>query len=298
MNVYEIITERICEQLEKGAIPWRKPWRYDHKNNVRGATNLISKKAYRGVNAFMLAVMPYSSPYWVTFKQAQGMGGSVRKGEKSTPVVFWKQLEINETGEDGSKNKKRIPLLRYYNVFNVEQCEGVKDPSAVPLPVDAPPFNPIAECEAIVGGMPKRPHISHTGGKAFYNPLFDSVTMPAPERFDSSAEYYSTLFHELTHSTGHTSRIGREFGAAFGNEQYAKEELIAELGAAFLCGVAGIEQTLIENSAAYIANWLKQLKKDDKLIVCAAAAAQRSADYIRNVKFEERKEEAQELATV
>lgn len=277
-TVYEIITDRIISMLNRGVVPWHKPW-------VGGAAlalpkNLHSGKPYRGVNTFLLHSMEFASPYWLTFNQALQRGGAVRKGEKSTPVVFWKWLEPGEDAPD----KKKIPMLRYYSVFNVEQCDGIEYPKPeAPATFD---FNPVGRAEQIVAGMPNKPEVLFRGDSACYRPATDLILMPEPSRFRSSEEYYSTLFHELTHATGHASRLNRS-GVAdkgehnqFGTDPYAREELVAEMGAAFLCGHSGIVDRTLDNSAAYISNWLARLKNDAKLIVTASAQAQKAADYI------------------
>ena len=227
MDVYQIITERIVTQLEAGTVPWRKPWTANGEPQ-----NLVSKRAYRGVNVFLLGSQQYGSPYWLTFKQAQDLKGHVKKGEHATPVVFWRWLE-REDQEPGKIRK--IPILRYYSVFNALQCElpdgTVPEPEKKPVPVD-----PIEQCDAVVQAMPQRPEIRHGGDSAFYRPSTDTVTMPPRNRFSWSAEYYSTLFHELAHATGHASRLNRPGiteQAAFGTETYSKEELVAEMTAAW-----------------------------------------------------------------
>lgn len=272
IDVYQIVTNRIIELLEAGVVPWHKPWAAGAEEPI----NLVSKKAYRGVNVWLLASAGFGSPYWVSYKQAQELGGQVRKGESSTLVVFWKQLKGKDkaTGED-----KVIPVLRYYRVFNVEQCDGLTYPMPEPRNAD---FNPLAECTRIVEGYKLGPIIEHKSQRACYSRQSDVVNMPVPESFDSSAEYYSTLFHELTHSTGHESRLGRlqNSVSGFGSTSYAKEELIAEMGAAFLSAVAGIGMRVMDNSATYIQSWLMHLKNDKKLVVGAAAAAQKSSELI------------------
>jgi antirestriction protein ArdC len=276
-NIYDQITERIIAMLEKGTVPWRKPWQVQ----TGLPRNLVSKKAYRGINTLLLHAMNYESPYWLTFKQALDLGGNVRKGEKACPVVFWKQLEIEDkqTGE-----AEKIPMMRFYFVFNVAQCDGLKN---IPAMTEATaPSQP----EAIIAAMPQRPAIKHGMSKAFYAPSADEVAMPDRARFDTEAGYFSVLFHELIHSTGHKSRLNRPTlteSAGFGSNPYCKEELIAEMGAAFLCGQAGIAEQTLENSAAYVENWLTQLQNDKKLIVQAAGQAQRAADFILGMKHEE-----------
>jgi len=278
-SVYEQVTERIAALLEKGTVPWRKPW----KAQSGLPRNLVSKKAYRGINILLLHAMSYESPFWLTFRQAQELGGSVRKGEKACPVVFWKQHEVEdkETGET-----QKIPMMRFYYVFNVSQCDGLKN---IPAPVETP-FSAPTKPEEIVAFMPKRPEIKHGMRKAFYSPREDIIAMPDRERFDDEAGYYATLYHEMTHSTGHRSRLNRPTlteSEGFGSNPYCKEELIAEMGAAFLCGQAGIAERTEENSAAYIQNWLEALKNDKSLIVQAAGQAQKAADFILGIKHEE-----------
>jgi len=281
LNVYEIITEKIISLLSQGVIPWSKPWKPEAGEHM----NLVSGKPYRGINVFLLGCAGYDSPFWLSFKQAKKLGGSVKKGEQGSIVVFWKWIIKEEIEDNGEKKYKKIPLLRYYTVFNLEQCEGIDAPAPVLEPVEKK--NPIKEAQTIVDGMPNRPAIVHGGNAAAYSPAPDRIKMPELEQFVSSEEYYSTLFHEMTHSTGHASRIGRkdiEHVKPFGSVEYSKEELIAEMGAAFLCAVAGIENKTINNSAAYIQGWLKELKNDKKMVVFAAAAAQKAADYIQGIE--------------
>jgi antirestriction protein ArdC len=278
-SVYEQITERIIGLLTQGTIPWRKPWQIQ----TGLPRNLVSKKPYRGINVFLLHAMGYESPYWLTYRQALELGGNVRKGEKSCPVVFWKQLAIEnkETGED-----ETIPLLRFYHVFNIDQCEGLRDLSAsaeTPAPLPSKPA-------AIVENMPQPPAIRHGMRSAFYSPAEDVVGLPMRERFEHEQNYFSTLYHELVHSTGHASRLNRTTvteSAGFGSNPYCREELIAEMGASFLCGQAGIAERTIENSAAYIQRWLEQLRSDKKLLVQAAAQAQKAVDFILGTEHEE-----------
>jgi antirestriction protein ArdC len=271
MNVYDVINQRIMELLEKGSVPWRRGW------NVTSSMprSLASKKQYRGINVFLLASMQYEQPWFLTFNQIKERGGIIKQGEKACPIVFWKWIEHSDP-----EDKNKVPLLRYYNVFNVEQTEGIKYPELV---TDTNPFASIEAAEKIITTMPNKPPIEHIGNKAFYNPRTDSVTLPKQTSFESPEEYYSTVFHELTHSTMHESRLDRKATTQvhrWGDEAYSKEELVAEMGASFLCGHAGIENNTIENSVAYIQGWLKALKNDKTLLVHAAAQAQKAADYI------------------
>jgi len=271
MNVYEKITEQILAQLERGTVPWRKPWRTSFPKN------LVSGKPYRGINVLMLGVQGYESAYWATFRQVEKLGGTVKKGEHGTLVVFtnWFEVMDKETGEE-----KEIPFLKSYVVFNLAQTTGIE----VPAEEQKAPVSPIARCEEVVSGMADKPRIGFDGGsRAYYLPLTDSVHLPAKTKFESTEGYYGTLFHELVHSTGHAKRLARKGVidvAGFGSESYSQEELVAEIGAAFLCGTTGIDTGIVENSASYIAGWLKSLRDDRKLVVVAAAQAQRAVDYI------------------
>ena len=278
MNIqsYERITERIVSLLEQGTVPWHKPW----KVKTGLPRNLISKKPYRGINVFLLMAMSYESPHWLTFRQAIQLGGNVKKGEKSCPVVFWKRREAEDTE---SIESRKAPLLRLYHVFNAAQCEGLKDaPEEIPMPVTLP-----AE---IVAKMPQPPVVKHGMAQAFYSPTDDCVGMPERERFDSEAHYFATLFHELIHASGSEKRLNRASLTernGYGSDPYCKEELIAELGSAFLCGYADIVDRTIDNSAAYLEGWLKQFQNDRTLIVYAAAQAQKAADFILGRTFAE-----------
>ena len=277
-NVYEIVAEQVIRQLEQGVAPWRKPWRTELP------VNLVSGKPYRGLNVFLLGSQGYGSRYWLTFNQAAKLGGHIRKGEHSSLVIFWHigEEKIIRNAE-GNERKSRPFLLRYYNVFNVEQTENIAEKLGL---IGASPRVPdLEQCEAIVAGMPNAPKREQSA-RAWYRPSTDSVGMPSKSLFSSIEEYYSTLFHELTHSTGHASRVGREGIediAAFGSESYSREELIAEMGAAMLCGVTGISPATLSNSASYLQSWIERLRGDSKLLVSAASAAQKAADYIRNV---------------
>lgn len=296
-NVYEIITARIVALLEAGTIPWQKPW-----STVSGGglpRNLASGKGYRGVNVFLLHALGYESPWWLTFKQAQERGGHVRKGEHGAPVVFWKWLETDQVDEEG--RARRVPLLRYFTVFNVAQCEGIDAPGPATAEQSTQrEHTPIEAAEGIVAGMPLRPTISHGGDRACYSPALDMVKMPEPVTFKSAEDYHNVLFHELTHSTGHETRLNRKGvsgsdgeWSAFGSTPYAREELVAEMGAAFLCGQAGIVERTLDNSAAYVAGWLERLRNDSKLVIVAAAQAQKAADFILNVRHDASGEESE-----
>ena len=280
-SVYEMVTDRIIEQLESGVIPWEKPW-----TGVRsGAFNRVSKKSYSLLNQMILK---HEGEY-ATFKQWQDLGGKVRKGEKSEIIVFWKVLPVEEEQEDGTKTVKQIPLLKYINVFHISQVDG-----AEPLPKEElNDIEPIEQAEEVLKDYWTREHIKveHVAGnKAFYSPNMDMIHLPLFEQFTNAEEYYSTAFHESVHSTMKESRCNREEErkgkiAAFGSEEYSKEELIAEIGSANLLNIIGIEtRKTFRNNAAYIQNWLSVLKNDVKFIVSAASKAEKAVNYILNAE--------------
>jgi len=277
MKVYEVITNATLEKLEQGSIPWHKPWSgQDHMPK-----NLITKKEYQGINAFLLGCQGYASPYWLTFKQCRDLGGTVTKGAKATPVIYWNWLEIDKDGE----TEEKVPFLRYYSAFNVDQCENIPQEKVPQIVIAANAIDRITVCEEIIKGMEDRPAITHTRQAAFYYVDKDIINMPLFASFESAETYYSTLFHELTHSTGHEKRLARPGItdlSLFGTPSYSKEELIAEMGAAFLCGFAGIENVTLNNSAAYVQGWLKKLRNEKKVVIVAAAQAQKAANYILN----------------
>lgn len=283
-DLYQTVTDQILSMLEAGVVPWRSP--ILGRGEAGHPKNLASGKDYRGVNVFLLAITShvkgYESAYWLTYNQAKERGGNVRKGEKSSMVVFWKQLEgtDKETGEP-----IKIPVLKYFSVFNIAQVEGIKAPDA---PAYVPSsFAPIEEAEKIASGYAQGPTLETGGFQPFYRPFSDMVRMPEASRFASPEEYYSTLFHELAHSTGHSSRLDRKLDTdpkPFGSQDYGKEELIAEMAAAFLSARAGIKPAVIENQAAYLNGWIKTIKGDKKLVIAAAGAAQNAADWILGVR--------------
>lgn len=267
---YDVVTDRVIDVLGKGTVPWRQPWRadVDHPRNLEG-------RLYRGVNVWLLLAQRYGSPYWLTFNRVKQCGGYVRRGERATPVVFWKQLQIEDHEREDTRT---VPLLRYYQVFNVEQTEGITAP-AVP---ELPSIDPIDRADAVIAAMPNPPQI-RSGDRAAYMPAWDVVSMPRLDRFESADGYYSTLFHELGHSTGHASRLARDGIvnlAKFGSMDYGREELIAEMTAAYLCGQTAILPATIDNTAAYLGSWIRTIREDRKAVVVAAGAAQRAADYM------------------
>jgi antirestriction protein ArdC len=273
---YQIITDRILTLLEQGMVPWQQPW--DHTTGL--PRNLFSQRPYRGVNVWLLTAMGYTSPFWATFNQVKTAGGNVRKGERGVPVVFWKVYakEDQETGDEAQRF-----VLRYFTVFNAAQLDGVAVPESLVTPHR---FTPIERCAQLVDTMPHRPAITHGHQGAFYTPATDTLHMPSPPCFQSPEAYYATLFHELCHSVGHPSRLNRPTltdVCLFGSPTYAKEELVAEMGAAYLCGVCGIANATLNNSAAYLASWMQVLRDHPTMLVHAAAQAQKAADYIQNL---------------
>jgi len=287
MDLFQIITDRIVAELEQGIIPWQKPW-----SGVQGAISHTTGKRYSLLNQMLLGCR---SGEFVTFKEAQREGGHIKKGEKASMIVFWKFLDSAKRdddgnvvhGADGKPIMESVPFLRYYNVFHIDQCEGIK-PRFADEPTLGEKLSPDDAAEKIVEDYIHRSGVKLTiqhSDRAFYSPSSDSVTVPELEQYTSVSEYYSTLFHELTHSTGHVSRLNRlSKEASFGSELYSKEELIAELGAAFLVNHVGLEtDDSFRNSAGYIQSWLKALKDDKRLIVSAAGKADKAVALILGI---------------
>ncbi len=278
LTIYESVTRSILQSLERGVIPWKRPWVVSTARPVNATTG----KPYRGINSLLLGLEPYSDPRWLTFKQVKDRGGRVKRGARSTMVVFWKQWEPPAADGDA---KARIPLLRQYRVFNAEQCDDL----ALPLLPDLEPrplHERIHHAESLVKAMPNPPSIAEGGSAAWYRPSEDHVQMPPLASFDSPEAYYATLLHELGHATGHHSRLNRKevTGAIqFGSGDYSREELVAELTSAFCCAVLGLDNQLRDNAASYIDGWLSVLGRDPKTVVLAAGHAQRAADYIQGV---------------
>lgn len=274
-DAYQVFTDRIIAALERGTVPWRTPWR------ARGHRNALSGRPYRGINLLVLALTAlerrFEDARWLTYRQATLRGGHVRRGEHGAQVVLWKWLE-REDEADGEPTP-RYPLLRLFTVFNVAQCDGLEPPP----PDGVQAFDPLERAEAIVVGYVGGPAVDFDADRAYYVPSRDEVHVPPLASFRDAHGFYATLFHELAHSTGHPSRLSREgyqTSARFGSETYSREELVAEFAAAFLGHEAGIDPSCVEQSAAYIASWLRALRDDRRLAVVAAALAQRAADHI------------------
>lgn len=273
-DIYETVTNLIVERLEAGVVPWQMPW----KTTSSIPQNLFSKKPYRGFNFWYLLSFGFERPYFLTFNQIKQLGASDKKGSKSFMVVFWKMVEYKKDGE-----KEEIPMLRYYRVFHIDDVEGIKLNKIPEHKSHDHDFDPIASCEQLIEYWYDSPVIRFDKKKAYYIPSLDEVYMPNARTFFHDEEYYSTIFHELVHSTGHRKRLSRHekfSNLNFGSKDYSQEELVAEMGAAYLCGVCGIEKATIDNSAAYIQGWFKKLKSDKKFIVSASSLAQKAVDYI------------------
>lgn len=295
-KVYQVITDRLLATIQSsGKLPWVKEWKAANNAPANG----VSKRVYDpfGINFFMLSNAPYSNPYYLSYKQVDQLGGNVRKGEKGWPIVFWKINKYEKVNGRGETEEKTVPLLRYYTVFNVEQCENL---TLEYVQAERANHNPIESAEKIIAGYENAPNmVIKESSRAFYVPSLDSVTMPLIGQFSSPEAYYSTFFHELGHSTGHSTRLNRKELTGhnpFGSHDYGVEELCAELTAAFLCAESGISNETIErNSAAYIKNWMNTIKANPEMFINAASRAGRAAKHILNIKKEiEVKEEEKE----
>lgn len=280
MNRQQFVN-RIIEKIEKdNIVPWHCPFR-KYTNGAGKPCNFITKKPYRGINAFWLSLMPYSSPYWLSQKQAEKRRGNIKEGEQPTPVVFWSPVEAVENGQ-----KKRVPCFKTSDVFNIEQCEEINIPELIPLKLNNNQL--IDNCEQVINNFTQKPTCDISiRDRACYLPIQDIIQMPDIKQFNSSEGYYCTFFHELAHSTGHESRLNRKElnqVVRFGDKDYAKEELIAEMTACFLCSEVGIENQIFDNSVSYIKGWLSVLKKNPNWLLQSAGAAQKAADYILQIQ--------------
>ncbi len=295
-DVFAEISNAIALKLEQGVRPWAKPWKDGMSPDPYLPHNAITGKAYRGANVFHLMIMQqahgYESSAWLTFNQAKDHGGHVKKGEKSTAVFFWHfgTRTDQETGEE-----KQSVTVRMYFVFNIAQTENVKLPERRKVQTPLTPAERNAKAESMIAATGAR--IKHGGDVACFVPSQDIVCMPIAEAFKGSDDYYSTMFHELGHWTGHESRLNRTFGARFGDDAYAFEELVAELTSAFICGANGFASVARDDHAAYIGNWIKRIKDDPKAFIKAASEAQKAADLIMpKAEEDSEKEEMAEAA--
>jgi antirestriction protein ArdC len=272
-KVYQQVTERIIQKLEAGIVPWIKPWQANNSEDK----NIITQKPYQGVNRLITTMSGFSSPLWASFDQWNKLGGSVKKGEKGTHIVFYSQVEKKQIRQnDPHPENSTYSFLKTSVVFNADQIEDIDFEQPKP---QLPDFNPIPALEDRI--IKTGANIKHEGSRAFYNRTSDSITLPAKDQFLSEKHYYATALHELTHWSGAPHRLDREKGKRFADTAYAFEELVAEMGAAFLCADYGIEGDL--QHADYIGNWLQCLKNDNKAIFNAAALAQKAADYINGL---------------
>lgn len=289
VDVFQLVTDRICALLEQNIVPWRQSW--------AGAgipKNLVTKRPYRGVNLLLLNSLNYEHNLFLTFKQLKTIGASVNKGEKSTPVIFTKMVE-KEVESGGEKKMEKKPMLRYYNVFNIAQLRDV--PSEFMPSEQGASNKEIFECQSIIDGMPNPPKIEHKKQEAFYVPATDIINMPRMKSFKASEDYYATLFHELIHSTGHTSRLNRDEvmrSDGYGNDKYAMEELVAELGSCYLRSLCNLDIKDMSQNASYIKGWLDVLKGDKRFIIKAASKAQQGVNYIINPVVEDAEDDVPE----
>jgi antirestriction protein ArdC len=276
-NVMQYLTDRVITMLKEGKVPWRRPW----KGSMAPCN--ISGRKYNGINFFLLSMLGFETPVFLTFNQIKKMGGTIKDGEekKHVPVYFWK---INTYTEDRFGNvlndPRKIPLCLYTRVYNISQVDGIELPARFQTKREALPV--LDAAQAIVDGYKDCPQVTHGGNRACYSPVLDKISMPIKENFINAESYYATLFHEMAHSTGHAKRLNRKEvmdPIVFGSHDYSQEELVAEMGAALACAHAGIDNTL-DNSVAYIASWLDKLSNDPKVLMMAASRAQKAFDHI------------------
>ena len=272
-QVYQSVTDSIISELEKGAIPWVKPWRADSTAD----RNILSNKPYQGINRLILGmssmIKNYDAPIWGSFQQFQQLGYNIKKGEKGTQIVFYKPVSTQKELPDGTIENNGYSVLKAYWIFNIAQTDA---PITKIAPEDLKPFNTISECENTISKSGAI--IQHGGDGAFFVPSLDKINLPNKTAFNSESDYYATAFHELVHWSGAKHRLDRDLSGKYGNPSYAFEELIAEIGAAYLCADHRLQGEL--RHAGYIQSWLKALRDDNKAIFKAAAYAQKAADYI------------------
>ena len=262
-DVYDRINGLIISNLEKGIIPWKKSFHGDMPRNF------ISKRIYNGINFLILLTQDFASPFYLTFLQAKNKGGSIKKGSKGLPVIYYELKDFPTEDEP----ERKIPFIRLSTVFNLEQTSLYKEDN-VPLDDES------LSCEGLIKKLSIKPVIKNNfQGQPFYNLEKDFISIPTQKYFDTPSEYYASLFHEMIHWTGHNSRLSRDMSGKFGNDSYSFEELIAEIGASYLCGLTGIDTKTISNQSAYISNWLNKLKNDSTLIVKASSEAKKAVNF-------------------
>lgn len=292
-DVYTRITDQIVAALEQGVRPWMKPWDAAHAAGPVSRPLRHNGKPYGGINVVMLWASAmeqgFSAPIWMTFRQAKELGAHVRKGEKGTLVVYADRITRTEEGENGEDVERQIPFMKGYTVFSVDQIEGLPAHFYAKAGAFRNPDERIAHAESFFAGTGVQ--IRHGGNAAYYAPGPDFIQMPEFESFRDAVAYYGTLAHETTHATRHKSRLDRDFGRKkWGDEAYAAEELVAELGAAFLCADLELTPQIREDHAPYIAGWVKVLKSDRRAIFTAASHAQKAADYLHGLQPQEKHE--------
>lgn len=286
-DVYSRVTDKIVADLEQGVRPWVKPWNAEHLAGRITRPLRHNGTPYRGINVVMLwmaaAAQGYAGPIWMTFRQAKELGGFVRKGETGALVVYANSFTATETDEDGEESEREIPYLKGYTVFNCEQIEGLPARYYARAEEPASPVARIEQADAFFAAT--RAEIRHGGDRAYYAIQPDYIQMPPAETFRDAESYAATLAHELTHWTRHPSRLDRDLGRKrWGDKGYAREELVAEIGAAYLCADLGIAPEVRADHAAYVASWLKVLKDDKRAVFQAAAHAQRAVDYLHGLQ--------------
>lgn len=290
-KVVKIVNERLMKALAEGVVPWHKPWKV---GGLR-PQNMIHRIPYSGVNAWLTA--GHASPYWLTFKQVNGLGARIREGEHGTMIVFWSKG--TKPKKDDEDEKKRPFFLRYYLVWNLDQIEGIPEDKIPPLPVfeELPESDREGRARSIFDEyMVDGPAFAEGGDRACYSPSADRITLPLRKQFEGIEEYWSTAFHEATHSTGIEARCDRDTFkkfAPFGSKDYAREELVAEIGAAYLVMEAGLEPC-IKNSAAYLREWMQACEKDPLLFITAATRAEKAVEFILGVESKSKAEEPAE----
>ncbi len=293
-DTYQEVTDSVIKALEEGTVIWKSPW-----NKTGLPKNVTTGINYRGWNIFYLnfhtIAQKYRTPYYITYKQAADLKGTVKKGEKGIKITYWAKIELKDkfvertdpsTGNVTKENETKM-VPKDHTVFNIDQTEGIDFAELEKL--FRTDTKEIPSCKEVIENMPNKPTITENGHEAYYSPSRDLVAIPVISQFTSNENYYKVLFHELAHSTGHEKRLNRKGVMErneFGGTEYSKEELTAEMTAAFLSAITGIGEETLPSSAAYIANWLMALKNDKTMVLKAAAQAQKAADYIMNIKYE------------
>lgn len=271
-NTYEKVTQRILEELQKGIVPWQKPW------STERAINYVTRKPYRGINVLLLD----KPGEYLTFKQCKDAGGYVKKGERGQMIVFFKVIEHEVLNDDGTNEIEEFPYLTHSTVFHISQCEGIESKGKILTDNEN---QTIDEAETIIKNYVQREqvgyHLIKGSNRACYSPSFDSITIPDISQFKNSSAFYGTAFHEIAHSTGHQKRLNRPILNRFGNKKYSQEELVAEITSAMILSTLNIESEF-DNSVSYIGNWSKYLKNNTKAIISASTQAQKAVDFILN----------------